>query len=157
MPTLPVRLPVPSIDYIHRVKKPLFPWLADPQTHWSRTMSRTYLSYTTDLSITPDDHQTVSWNAANIKLSNGYVGTIDSGNLGSISGTVYIYYTIGDTTLNNTADYSAAISYKNVLVATITSVGAGGMAQVYMMYGSIGGFATYRDNKDAKILALLGI
>lgn len=141
----------PTTNELHISRKPYRPLSAGPNAVRLKevTKSPQYLTYVTDVEFSSTDHDTVAWTSGLVKLSNGYIGPVASGALDlTAAGRYYIYYTVGDNSLNNTVDFDTSLSSTSVLMAICEKVASGGKAKVFAPRSGISGYTTAGDLAD---------
>jgi len=110
-------------------------------------------SWTTNIEFTPgiasaNPHNSVEWDNgaagnATITFSNGTSKTINAGNLAAMAAntTYFMYYTIDDTSLNNTTNYADLAGTDDILIAKVITPGAAETTkhvEIIMMESALG-------------------
>ena len=107
-------------------------------------------SFNLNLSFTPSDHNTVTWNSGNIILANLNFTALNSGTTGDMSGLTYIYFN-GTSTLQVTTDYATAIG-ENVLLLAVCKP-AGNSSQQAFVVPAIGVAFLNEENLSANSIS----
>ena len=96
--------------------------------------------WTSDLTFSATDHDTVAWTSGSIKLSDGTTFTISAGNTGNITAVNYVYLDTdtSETVLQTTTTATTAVGTNKILVAVAENVASGKKA-IFQAFGGKGG------------------
>jgi len=96
--------------------------------------------WTSDLTFSATDHDTVAWTSGSIKLSDGTTFTISAGNTGNITAVNYVYLDTdtSETVLQTTTTATTAVGTNKILVAVAENVASGKKA-TFQAFGGKGG------------------
>jgi len=97
--------------------------------------------WTSTLTFSATDHNTIAWSAGAITLSDGTVFNIDAGNTGDISAINYIYFdkAVSETVLQKTTTAANAVGSNKILVGVAQNNADTGKKAVYQIFGGKGG------------------
>lgn len=142
-----------TTEELHRGRRPLKDWQPGQTDQAIRRLARSPVHQVIihDIAFTAVDHNSISWAAGQIKLSTGGLMTVDAGSL-DLTATHYIYYTLGDTSLNNSTTFSDALSGKSAPIAMATAVTSPALAKITVFWGAPAGGLDLADIFDANTI-----
>ncbi len=96
--------------------------------------------WTSDLTFSASDNDTVAWTLGTIKLTDGTTFSIVAGNTGNMSATTYIYFdkAVSETVLQTTTTAATAVGANKILIAVAGNVAVGKLAE-FQVFGGKGG------------------
>jgi len=108
--------------------------------------------WSSDLSFSATDSDTVEWTNGTLKTGDGQTFSINSGNTGNMSSTTYIYFDadISETELQTTNTAEDAVGGNQILIATASNT-AGQEAKFQVFNGS-GGLLLTADEIAARVI-----
>jgi hypothetical protein len=96
--------------------------------------------WTSDLTFSSSDNDTVAWASGSIKLTDGTTYSISAGNTGNMTAVTYIYLdtNVSETALQTTTTATNAVGNDRILIAVAEDVGTGKDA-IFQVFGGAGG------------------
>lgn len=92
--------------------------------------------WSTDVSWTASDKDTVSWGSGNIYLPDWTTLPVSSGNTGNMSATTYIYYDQENSTVSYTTSASSAVWENKILLCVAAPVSSSSKKATFQAFGS---------------------
>ena len=97
--------------------------------------------WTSNLTFSATDNNTVAWTSGSIILTDGTTFTIDAGNTGNMAAVTYIYFdkAVSLTVLQTTTIVATSVGGNKILIAVAQDVGDATKGATFQVFGGKGG------------------